>query len=87
MKPKHQWHLSQWGERAYGAQSWKERGLLCESVFVPIDKWTLILKKDGKISFSYETKASMSLIPMSRISLLHPIMKKKGDYYMNPSLS
>ena len=26
------------------AQSWKKRRLLCESVFVPIGKWTLTLK-------------------------------------------
>ena len=25
MKPKHQSHLSQWGEWVYGAQSWKEK--------------------------------------------------------------
>ena len=24
MKPKHQYHLSQWEEYVYGAQSWKE---------------------------------------------------------------
>ena len=40
IKPKHQCHLSQWGEWVCGAQSWKERGLNYESVFVPIDKWT-----------------------------------------------
>ena len=44
MKPKHQYHLSQWGECVYGAQSWYERRLLCEFVFIPIEKWTLILK-------------------------------------------
>ena len=37
-------HLSQWGEWICGAQSLKERRLLCESVFIPIEKWTLILK-------------------------------------------
>ena len=44
MKPKHQCHLSQWVERASGAQTWKKRRLLCESVFVPIDRRALILK-------------------------------------------
>ena len=44
MKPKHQYHLSQWEECVYGAQSWNERGLLCESLFVQIDRRTLILK-------------------------------------------
>ena len=59
------------------AQSWKERRLLCESVFVAIDKWTLILKSGGKKSVSYETKASMSFIPISRMSLWCPVMKRK----------
>ena len=31
-------------EWIYDAQSLKERRLLCESVFIPIEKWTLILK-------------------------------------------
>ena len=44
MKPKHQYHLSQWGEYVYGAQSWYERGLLSEFMFIPIEKWSLILK-------------------------------------------
>ena len=33
-KPKHQCHVSQLGEWVYGSQSWKEKILLCESVFV-----------------------------------------------------
>ena len=35
--------LSQWGEWIFGAQPFKVR-LLCESVFVQIDDWKLILK-------------------------------------------
>ena len=66
MEPKHQCHLSQWGEWVYVAQSWKEKRLLCESVFVPIDKWTLALKNDGKKTFPYETKASMPFVPMRK---------------------
>ena len=61
MKPKHQYHLCQWEECVYGAQSWKERRLSCESMIIPIDKWTLILKKGGKSSFSYEIKATIHL--------------------------
>ena len=37
-------HLSQWEEWICGAQSLTERRLLCESVFIPIEKWTLNLK-------------------------------------------
>ena len=44
LKPKHQCHSSQWVEFVYGAQSWKKRRFLCESVFVPTNKWTLTLK-------------------------------------------
>ena len=64
MKPKHQCHSSQWVEWVYGAQSWKEKRLLCEYVFVPFDKRTLNLKNSGKRSFSYETKALMSFMPI-----------------------
>ena len=35
---------SLWGEWICGAQSLKERGLLCKPVFNPIEKQTLILK-------------------------------------------
>ena len=44
IKPKHQNHLSQWGECDYGAQSWKEKRLLCESIFISTEGWTSILK-------------------------------------------
>ena len=44
IKPKHQYHLSQQEECIYGAQSWKERLLLYESMFIPIERWTSILK-------------------------------------------
>ena len=37
MKPKQQYHLSQWGESVYGAQSWNEGRLLCKSLFLPIE--------------------------------------------------
>ena len=44
LKPKHQYHLSQWGECVDGAQSWKEKRLLCEFMFIPIERWTSVLK-------------------------------------------
>ena len=43
MKPKHEYHLSQWEECVYGAQSWTEWRLLRECMTIPIDKWSLIL--------------------------------------------
>ena len=44
IKPNHQYHLSQWGECVYGAQSLNERRLLCKSAFIQIKRQTLILK-------------------------------------------
>ena len=44
MKPKHWNHLSQWGECVYDAQSLKERRLLCESMFIAIERRTSTLK-------------------------------------------
>ena len=43
-KPKHKYHLSQCEECDYAAQSWKERRLLCESIFILIERQTSILK-------------------------------------------
>ena len=44
-------------------------------------------KKIGvKRSISYENKTSMSFIPMRRMCLWCPTMKK-GDYYLHPCLS
>ena len=44
MNPKHQHHLSQWGECVYDAQSSNEGRLLGESVLIIIERWTSILK-------------------------------------------
>ena len=43
-KPKHQYHLSQREQCIYGAQSWKERRFLYESIFITVERWTSILK-------------------------------------------
>ena len=55
----------------------EQKRLLCASMFVMIDRITLIQKNGGKKSFSYQAKASMSSIPTRRICLWHPIEKKK----------
>ena len=36
MKPMHEYHLSQCGERVYGAQSLKEKRILCKSEFIQL---------------------------------------------------
>ena len=56
IKPKHQCHLSQLVELVCGAQSWKWNRLLCESMFVLIDRWILILKSRGKKAFLMKPK-------------------------------
>ena len=66
MNPKHQCHLSKWGECVYSSQSWKERTLLHESMFIPIDRQNLILKNGGKWSLSFETKASIHLSELGK---------------------
>ena len=48
------------GQWVYGTQSSKEKILLYESAFSPIDRGTLILKRNRKRRFRYKTKASMS---------------------------
>ena len=60
LQPKHQYHLSQWGECIFGAPSWKKKIIMWNWV-IPINKWTLTLKNGGKWSFSYEAKASIHL--------------------------
>ena len=49
-------HLSQWGKWAYGAQLWKEKRLLHESMFIKIDRWTLILEMVGREVFLMKPK-------------------------------
>ena len=36
MEPKQQYHLSQWEECVYGAESLNERRLLCESMLIQL---------------------------------------------------
>ena len=56
MKPKHECHLSQWGECVYDAQSQKEKRLLCETIFVEIGQRTVILKMVEKEVFLVKPK-------------------------------
>ena len=49
-------HLSQWGEWNYGAQSLKEWRLLCESMFIPVEKQILIQKLEEREVFLMKPK-------------------------------
>ena len=86
MKRKHQYHLSQWEEYVYCLQSWKERILLRESMFILIDRWTLILKHCGKWTFFYESKALIHL-SQSGEWICGAQSLKERYYYVNPCLS
>ena len=55
----------------------EKKRLVCETVFVQIDKQNLTLKTDGKRSFSSESKATMPFIPMSRTSLWYQSQKER----------
>ena len=49
-------HLSQRGEWICGTQSLKERRLLCEFVFIPIERWNLTLKMGQREAFLTKSK-------------------------------
>ena len=53
----------------------KQKRLLCESVFILIDRWTLILKKWGSKFFLWNQSIN-SFIPMRRMNLQCPINKR-----------
>ena len=78
-------HLYQWGEWICGAQSLKEKRLLCKSEFIQL-KNELKSKNAKNRCFSYETKASLLFIPMRRMHLWSN-HEKKEDYFVNPCLS
>ena len=86
MKPKHQNHLSQWGEYDYGAQSWKERRLLCESMFIPIERRTSIQKMVEKQVFLMKPKHQNHLSQRRNVFTM-PNHEKKEDYYANSCLT
>ena len=44
MEPNLEYNLTQWEECVYGAQLLKEKRLLCESMFILVEGWILILK-------------------------------------------
>ena len=78
--PKHQYHLSQWGECVYGAQSWKRRWLLRESMFIPIDRWTLALEMVGSKVFLMKPRHQF-VYPNKEKAFMVPDQEKKGDYH------
>ena len=70
----------------FGAQLLKEKGLLCESMFIPIEKKTLTLKMVKKMFFLWNQNFN-SIYPKEENMFIVPNLEKKGDYYVNPCLS
>ena len=83
MKPKHQNNLSQWGECVYGAQSWNEGILLCESMSILIERRTSILKMVEKEVFLMKQKHQY---PNEENVFMVPNHENERDYYVNPCL-
>ena len=78
--------LSQWGKWICGAQLLKERRLLCESIFIPIERWTLILKLVEREVFPTKLKHHI-ICPNEEKVFMAPNHENKGDYYVNSCLS
>ena len=74
--------LAKWREWICGALSLKEIRLLRESMIVPIDKWTLILKNGRKWSFLMKPKHQF-IYPNNKNAFMVPNHEKKVDYYVN----
>ena len=72
-------HLFQWGERVYGAQSLKERRLLCKSMFIPLERWTLILKIVERL----ENQGFNIIYPNEENAFMVANHENIRDYYLN----
>ena len=79
-------HLSQWGEWNYGAQSLKERRLLCESMLILVKRLALFQKLVERDVFLIKLKQQF-IYPHKENALMVPNHVKKGDYCVNPCLS
>ena len=76
IKPKHQCHLSN-EENVFMVPNHEKKGIITASMFVTTDRIMLIPKIEGKKSFSHQAKVSMPSIPMRRMCLRHPFLRKK----------
>ena len=85
-KPKHQNCLSQQVECVYSAQSSIERRSLHEFTFIPIERWTSILKMVEREVFLTMPK-HQNVYPNKKNVIMVSNLEKNGDYYVNPRLS
>ena len=65
----------------------KKRVYCMKSVFILIDKQTLILESGGEKSFLNETQSINIIYPNMENRLMVLNHEKKKDYYVNPCLS
>ena len=78
--------LSQCREWICAAQPLKESGLLCECMFIPVEKWNLILNSGEKDVFPLKPKLQYHLSNKENVFMV-PNHKRNGDCCVNPWLS
>ena len=76
LKPGDQYHLSYWGECVYGAQSIKKDIIVWIYVY-PIWQMNFDSKKLWEVKFFLWNQSINSFIPMRRMNLWSPIIKRK----------
>ena len=86
MKPKPQYHLSQWGECIWVPNHEKKKEIILWIHAYPIQKQTLILKMVERNVFFWSQNLII-IYPNEENAFMAPNHKKKGDYIMNPCLS
>ena len=64
----------------------KKKGLLCEYVFIPINRGTFVLKMVGRKVFLTKPKHQF-IYPDEKNEFMAPNQEKKWDHYVNPHLS
>ena len=74
------------GECVYSAQSWKERRLLCESMFIEIDGRISILNMVEREVFLWAESINVIYRNEKNVFIV-PNHEKKWDYYVNPCLT
>ena len=65
----------------------KRRRLLCESMFIPIDKMNFNSKEWWKEKLFLWNQSINAIYPKEENKLMVPNLEKKENYYVNPCLS
>ena len=86
-KPKHQYHVSQWGEHDCSVESQKEWRLIWKSRFLSFDRWTLILWKMVERKASRAKQKLQYHVSQWGEHDCSVESQNNGEYYENPSLT